>query len=117
VVVRHATPSYAPRVYQMRNRSPPRTLLQRRSIGRISFLVIEMVGATMQPLALSGGRFYSMGVSSPILTIGSTLSGPTFHIVDATRYATLRASDPNPCPTLAIVFFAATLPSLEPSWR
>jgi ABC-2 type transport system permease protein len=76
-----------------------------------------MVDATMQPLALLDGRFYSMGVSSPILTIGSTLSGPIFHMVDATRYATLRASDPNPCPTLAIVFFVVTPPPLGPGWR
>lgn len=85
-------------------------------MGRISFLVIEVIDATMQPLALLGGTFYSMGVFSPILTIGSTLSGPIFHMVDAARYTTLRASDPNPCPTLATVFFVATLPSLQPSW-
>lgn len=76
-----------------------------------------MIDAAMQPLALLGGTFYSMGVSSPILTIGSTFSGPIFHMLDAARYATLHASDPNPCPTLATVFFVATLPSLGPSWR
>jgi hypothetical protein len=37
------------------------------SIGRTSSLVIDMVDASMQSLALSGGRFYSMGMSSPIL--------------------------------------------------
>jgi hypothetical protein len=36
---------------------------------------------------------------------------------DAARYATLHASDPNPCPTLAIVFFVATFPSQVPGWR
>jgi ABC-2 type transport system permease protein len=76
-----------------------------------------MVDTTTQPLALLGGRFYSMGVSSPIVTIGSKLSGPIFHMVDATHYATLRASDPNPCPTLAIVFFVVAHPSLGPGLR
>jgi hypothetical protein len=39
------------------------------SVGRISFLIIEMIDATMQPLALLGGTFYSMGMSSLILTM------------------------------------------------
>lgn len=76
-----------------------------------------MIDATMRPLVLLGGTFYSMGMSSPILTISSTLFGSIFHMIDATRYTILRASDLNPCPTLATVFFAAILPPLGPGWR
>jgi hypothetical protein len=71
---------------------------------------------TMQCLALLGGAFYSISVYSPGLTIGAP-ADPIFHMSDVARYATLCASDPAPYPTLAIVFFVATLPSLGPSWR
>ena len=71
----------------------------------------------MRPLVLLSGTFYSTGMSSPFLTISSTLFGSNFHMIDAARYAILRASDPNPCPTLATVYFVATLPWLGPSWR
>jgi hypothetical protein len=70
----------------------------------------------MQRLALLDATFYSTGVFSPPLTIG-TFSGPIFRMSDAARYATLYASDPNPCPTLTIAFFVATLPSRVPDWR
>jgi hypothetical protein len=53
------------------------------------YSVIEVIDATMQLLALLGDTFYSMGVSSPILTISSTLSGLIFHMIDAARYAIL----------------------------
>jgi hypothetical protein len=79
-------------------------------------LVMEMSAATMQRLALLDATFYSIGVFSPTLTIG-TPCGLIFHMSDAACYATLRASDPNPRLTLALVFFVATLPSLGPSWR
>jgi hypothetical protein len=79
-------------------------------------VVMGIIDATMQCLALLGGAFYSINVSSPSLTIG-TLADPTFHMFDAARYATLRTSDPDPYLTRAIVSFVATLPSLGPSWR
>jgi hypothetical protein len=77
---------------------------------------MEILAATMQRLALSDATFYSISVFSPPLTIGM-LCFPIFYMFDAACYATLRATDPNPHPTLASVFFVATLPSLGPSWR
>jgi hypothetical protein len=76
---------------------------------------MEILAAMIQRLALLDGTFYSIGVFSPTLTIG-TLSGPIFHMSDSVPHANLRASDPNPHLTLAIVIFLAALPSLESSW-
>jgi hypothetical protein len=77
---------------------------------------MDILATTVQRLALLDATFYSIGVFSPTLTI-DTFSGPIFRMSDAARYATLHASDPNPCPTLAIVFFVATFPSQVPGWR
>ena len=77
---------------------------------------MEIFAATMQRLALLDTTFYSIGVFSPTLTIG-TPCGLIFHMSDAACYTTLCSSDPNPRPTLALVFFVATLSSLGPSWR
>jgi hypothetical protein len=66
----------------------------------------------MQRLALLDATFYSTGVFSPTLTIG-TLSDPIFRMSDAACHP----SDPNPRPTPAIAFFVNILPSLVPGWR
>jgi hypothetical protein len=86
-------------------------------LNRKRLATLSLLSATIQRLALLDATFYSTGVFSPTLTI-STFSGPIFRMSDAARYATLHASDPNPCPTLASVFFVATLPSpMPPGWR
>jgi ABC-2 type transport system permease protein len=73
-------------------------------VDHISFLT----NVVIQPLAFLGGVFYSVEMLPPALRI-ATLFDPIFHMVDAARYATLRASDLNPYPTLAVVFFLAAL--------
>jgi ABC-2 type transport system permease protein len=73
-------------------------------IDHISFLT----NVVIQPLAFLGGVFYSVEMLPTPLKI-FTLFDPIFHMVDIARYATLRASDLNPYPTLAVVFFLAAL--------
>jgi hypothetical protein len=72
--------------------------------------VKEELTATTRCLVLLKGTFYSIGVFSPTQTIGM-LRGPIFHMSDAARYATLRASEPNPLAALVSAFFVCTLPS------
>jgi ABC-2 type transport system permease protein len=45
----------------------------------------------------------------------ATLFDPIFHMVDAARYATLRTSDLNLYPTLAVILFLAAL-SFTGAW-
>ncbi len=73
-------------------------------IDHISFLT----NVVIQPLAFLGGVFYSVEMLPTPLKV-FTLFDPIFHMVDIARYATLRASDLNPYPTLAVVFFLAAL--------
>lgn len=73
-------------------------------VDHISFLT----NVVIQPLAFLGGVFYSVEMLPPALKI-ATLFDPIFHMVDAARYATLRTSDLDPYPTLAVVFFMAVL--------
>jgi ABC-2 type transport system permease protein len=79
-------------------------------IDHISFLT----NVVIQPLAFLGGVFYSVEMLPPALKI-ATLFDPIFHMVDAARFATLRTSDLNPYPTLAIVLFLAAL-SFAGAW-
>ncbi len=79
-------------------------------IDHISFLT----NVVIQPLTFLGGVFYSVEMLPPALKI-ATLFDPIFHMVDAARYATLRISDLNPYPTLAIVLFLAAL-SFTGAW-
>jgi ABC-2 type transport system permease protein len=79
-------------------------------VDHISFLT----NVVIQPLAFLGGVFYSVEMLPPALKI-ATLFDPIFHMVDAARYATLRTSDLNPYPTLAIVLFLAAL-SFAGAW-
>jgi ABC-2 type transport system permease protein len=62
----------------------------------------------IQPLAFLGGVFYSVEMLPPFLKV-ATLFDPIFHMVDAARFATLKTSDLNPYPTLAVVLLLATL--------
>src|SRR5919112_1114036 len=55
-----------------------------------------------------GGVFYSVEMLPGALRV-ATLFDPIFYMVDAARYATLRASDLNHYPTLAVVFVLAVL--------
>jgi ABC-2 type transport system permease protein len=80
------------------------------SIDHISFLT----NVVIQPLAFLGGVFYSVEMLPPALKV-ATLFDPIFHMVDAARYATLRASDLDPYPTVAVVFFLAAL-SFAGAW-
>src|ERR671932_39382 len=73
-------------------------------IEHISFLTSVVI----QPLAFLGGVFYSVRMLPESLRV-ATLFNPIFHTVDAARYATLRISDLNPYPTIAIVFLLAAL--------
>jgi ABC-2 type transport system permease protein len=73
-------------------------------IDHISFLT----NVVIQPLAFLGGVFYSVGMLPGPLRV-ATLFDPIFYVVDAARYATLRASDLNHYPTLAVVFVLAVL--------
>jgi ABC-2 type transport system permease protein len=73
-------------------------------VDHISFLT----NVVIQPLAFLGGVFYSVEMLPPALKV-ATLFDPIFHMVDAARYATLRASDLDPYPTLGVVFFLAAL--------
>src|ERR671914_834024 len=73
-------------------------------IDHISFLT----NVVIQPLAFLGGVFYSVEMLPTALQV-ATLFDPIFHMVDAGRYATLRASDLNHYPTLAVVFVLAVL--------
>ncbi|QIN79723.1 ABC transporter permease [Rubrobacter marinus] len=70
--------------------------------------VTFMTNVVIQPLAFLGGVFYSADMLPPALRV-ATLFNPIFYMVDAARYATLRASDTNPYPTLAIVAALAAL--------
>jgi ABC-2 type transport system permease protein len=79
-------------------------------IDHISFLT----NVVIQPLAFLGGVFYSVEMLPPALKV-ATLFDPIFHMVDAARYATLRTSDLDPYPTLAIIFFLAAL-SFAGAW-
>ncbi|TCJ13044.1 ABC transporter permease [Rubrobacter taiwanensis] len=71
-------------------------------IEHISFLM----NVILQPLTFLGGVFYSVEMLPEALRVG-TLFNPIFHMVDATRYATLQVSDLVPYPTFAAVFFLA----------
>jgi ABC-2 type transport system permease protein len=73
-------------------------------IDHISFLT----NVVIQPLAFLGGVFYSVEMLPGTLRV-ATLFDPIFYMVDAARYATLRASDLNHYPTLAVVFVLAVL--------
>jgi ABC-2 type transport system permease protein len=73
-------------------------------IDHISFLT----NVVIQPLAFLGGVFYSVEMLPGALRV-ATLFDPSFYMVDAARYATLRASDLNHYPTLAVVFVLAVL--------
>jgi ABC-2 type transport system permease protein len=73
-------------------------------IDHISFLT----NVVIQPLAFLGGVFYSVEMLPGFLRI-ATLFDPIFYMVDAARYATLKTSDLNPYPTLAVVCFLAAL--------
>jgi ABC-2 type transport system permease protein len=73
-------------------------------IDHISFLT----NVVIQPLAFLGGVFYSVEMLPGALRV-ATLFDPIFYMVDAARYATLRASDLNHYPTLAVVFVLAVL--------
>src|SRR5919107_3495645 len=79
-------------------------------IDHISFLS----NVVIQPLAFLGGVFYSVEMLPTALKV-FTLFDPIFHMVDVARYATLRASDLNPYPTLGIVFLLAAL-SFAGAW-
>src|SRR5918993_2626939 len=80
-------------------------------IDHISFLT----NVVIQPLAFLGGVFYSVDMLPGALRT-ATLFDPIFYIVDAARYATLRASDLNHYPTLAVVFVLAVLPFPRAWW-
>ncbi len=73
-------------------------------IDHISFLT----NVVIQPLAFLGGVFYSVEMLPGSLRV-ATLFDPIFYMVDAARYATLRASDLNHYPTLVVVFVLAVL--------
>src|ERR671917_589085 len=73
-------------------------------IDHISFLT----NVVIQPLAFLGGVFYSVDMLPGALRT-ATLFDPIFYMVDAARYATLRASDLNHYPTVAVVFVLAVL--------
>ena len=73
-------------------------------VDHISFLT----NVVIQPLAFLGGVFYSVEMLPGPLRV-ATLFDPIFYMVDAARYATLRASDLNHYPTLAVVFVLAVL--------
>jgi ABC-2 type transport system permease protein len=73
-------------------------------IDHISFLT----NVVIQPLAFLGGVFYSIEMLPGPLRV-ATLFDPIFYMVDAARYATLRASDLNHYPTLVVVFVLAVL--------
>ena len=73
-------------------------------IDHISFLT----NVVIQPLAFLGGVFYSVEMLPGPLRV-ATLFDPIFYMVDAARYATLRASDLNHYPTLVVVFVLAVL--------
>ncbi len=73
-------------------------------IDHISFLT----NVVIQPLAFLGGVFYSVEMLPGSLRV-ATLFDPIFYMVDAARYATLRASDLNHYPTLMVVFVLAVL--------
>src|SRR5918912_3353997 len=79
-------------------------------IDHISFLT----NVVIQPLAFLGGVFYSVEMLPEALKI-ATLFDPIFHMVDAARYATLRTSDLNLYPTLAVILFLAAL-SFTGAW-
>jgi ABC-2 type transport system permease protein len=79
-------------------------------IDHISFLT----NVVIQPLAFLGGVFYSVEMLPQALKI-ATLFDPIFHMVDAARYATLRTSDLNLYPTLAVILFLAAL-SFTGAW-
>jgi ABC-2 type transport system permease protein len=79
-------------------------------IDHISFLT----NVVIQPLAFLGGVFYSVEMLPTALKV-FTLFDPIFHMVDVARYATLRASDLNPYPTLGVVFLLAAL-SFAGAW-
>ena len=73
-------------------------------IDHISFIT----NVVIQPLAFLGGVFYSVEMLPGSLRV-ATLFDPIFYMVDAARYATLRASDLNHYPTLVVVFVLAVL--------
>ena len=73
-------------------------------VDHISFLT----NVVIQPLAFLGGVFYSVQMLPGPLRV-ATLFDPIFYMVDAARYATLRASDLNHYPTLVVVFVLAVL--------
>jgi ABC-2 type transport system permease protein len=73
-------------------------------VDHISFLT----NVVIQPLAFLGGVFYSVEMLPGPLRV-ATLFDPIFYMVDAARYATLRASDLNHYPTLVVVFVLAVL--------
>jgi ABC-2 type transport system permease protein len=73
-------------------------------IDHISFLT----NVVIQPLAFLGGVFYSVEMLPGPLRV-ATLFDPIFYMVDAARYATLRASDLNHYPTLVVVLVLAVL--------
>ena len=73
-------------------------------IDHISFLT----NVVIQPLAFLGGVFYSVEMLPGSLRV-AMLFDPIFYMVDAARYATLRASDLNHYPTLVVVFVLAVL--------
>ena len=79
-------------------------------IDHISFLT----NVVIQPLAFLGGVFYSVEMLPQALKI-ATLFDPIFHMVDAARYATLRTSDLNLYPTLAVILFLAAF-SFAGAW-
>ncbi len=80
-------------------------------IDHISFLT----NVVIQPLAFLGGVFYSVGMLPGPLRV-ATLFDPIFYVVDAARYATLKASDLNHYPTLAVVFVLAVLAFIGAWW-
>ncbi|MDX6382249.1 MAG: type transport system permease protein [Rubrobacteraceae bacterium] len=80
-------------------------------IDHISFLT----NVVIQPLAFLGGVFYSVEMLPPFLKV-ATLFDPIFHMVDAARYATLKASDLNPYPTIGVVFLLAALAFIGAWW-
>jgi ABC-2 type transport system permease protein len=80
-------------------------------IDHISFLT----NVVIQPLAFLGGVFYSVEMLPGGLRV-ATLFDPIFYMVDAARYATLRASDLNHYPTLAVVFVLAGLAFIGAWW-
>jgi ABC-2 type transport system permease protein len=73
-------------------------------IDQITFFTNVII----QPLAFLGGVFYSVEMLPHALRV-VTLFDPIFYMVDAARYATLRTSDLNPYPTLAVVVALAAL--------